>query len=73
MKCQINKKNDSRCDKESVMEIDNIHICTQHYKTFIKNKVHQYGTCLDEKTKILNWSIKEYLFQTKIKLTELDD
>lgn len=73
MKCQVNKKDNSRCDKESVLEFDKIHMCTQHYKTFIKNKIHQYGTCLDEKTDIINMSIKEYLFRSKIKLEILQD
>lgn len=73
MKCQVNKKDNTRCDKDSVMEINNVHMCTQHYKTFNKNKVHQYGTCLDEKTDILNLTIQEYLFQSKIKLVDLDD
>ena len=73
MKCQIKKKNNSRCDKDSSIIQDTIHMCKQHYKTFLKNNVHQYGTCLDAKTDILNLSIKEYLFEKKIKLIDLDD
>ncbi len=72
MKCQINKKNNSQCDKEAVLELENIHMCTQHHKTYMKNKTHQYGTCLEQQTNIQNLTIKQYLFQTKIKLSELD-
>lgn len=73
MKCQVNKKDNSRCDKESVMEFDKVYMCTQHYKTFVKNKVHQYGTCKDKKIDILNLTIKEYLFASKIKVKDLND
>lgn len=73
MKCQVNKKNNTRCDKEGIVTVDNICMCTQHHKTFLKNKTHQYGTCLDEKTNILNLTIKEYLFRSKIKVGDLND
>ncbi len=74
MKCQVNKKDNTRCDKEAVITgEDEIQMCTQHYKTYLKNKVHQYGTCLDEKTDILNLTIKEYLFRSKIKAKDLED
>jgi len=73
MKCQVNKKNNTRCDKDGVITVDNIYMCKQHHKTFIKNNnTHQYGTCQDEKTDILNLTIKEYLFSSKIRLVDLD-
>lgn len=72
MKCQVNKKDNTRCDKESIIEIDGIWMCKQHQKTYLKNNYHQYGTCLDEESNILNLTIKEYLFNSKIRLVDLD-
>ena len=73
MKCQVNKKNNTRCDKESAIVVDDIHMCTQHHKTLLKNNIHQYGTCLDKEINYRNLSIKEYLFSNKVSVNNLDD
>lgn len=36
MKCQINKKNNSQCDKDSIINENDLNMCKQHYKAFIK-------------------------------------
>ena len=72
MKCQVHKKDDTRCDKDSVITHEDIHMCKQHHKTFMKNKIHQYGTCLDKKSTVCITTIKEYLFSHKIPINHLD-
>ena len=73
MKCQIKKKDNSRCDKDSAIVHDKLHMCKQHHKTFMKNNMHQYGTCLDIDEEYKNLTIREYLYTTKIPLDQLDD
>ncbi len=73
MKCQVNKKDNSRCDKESSIVDNNISMCKQHYKAFLKNKIHQYGTTNDEQQEFDNLTIREYLFSRKIPLSNLSD
>lgn len=73
MRCQANKKDNTQCDKESVLKED-IYMCTQHYHTFIKNnKTHQYGTCIDDVQDYSYLSVKEYLFSHKISVNDLSN
>lgn len=72
MKCQVHKKDNIRCDKDAVVIEDNVEMCKQHHKTYLKNKTHQYGTCLDIEQKY-NFTIKEYLINSKIRLEDLND
>jgi hypothetical protein len=73
MKCQINKKNNSQCDKDSIINENDLNMCKQHYKAFVKNKFHQYGTTKDTEQCFNNLTIKDFLFSRKIQLSNLND